>query len=62
MITRRILVTKLKKENGEEYELFGRYDAVAVASRGDSVIKAGFQVFHVKEEDFVKISKERAIK
>lgn len=59
MITRNILVTKVELNDGTYAEIYGKYDAVALAHRGAKIIEANFEKFSVKEEDFVRISKER---
>lgn len=59
MITRNILVTTIQLNDGNMTEIYGKYDAVALAHRGAKIINAEFKKFSVKEEDFVKISKER---
>ena len=59
MITRNILVTEVMLADGTRTEIYGKYDAVALAHRGAKIINAEFKKFNVKEEDFVKISKER---
>lgn len=59
MVTRRILVTEVKDAGGNIRMIYGRYDAVALASRGDVIIKAEFRNFSMSEDDFVKYGKER---
>lgn len=59
MITRNILVTSIQLADGTRTEIYGKYDAVALAHRGCKILGAEFKKFSVKEEDFVKISKER---
>ena len=58
MITRRILVTTTRDKTGKERRYYGRYDAVSLAARGETVTNAEFRMYHAKEEDFVMISKE----
>lgn len=59
MITRNILVTTIQLTDGTCTEIYGKYDAVALAHRGAKIIDAEFKKFSVKEDDFVRISKER---
>ena len=58
MITRRILVTKVKDANGGTRLIYGRFDAVAIASKGDKILASGFKNYQMKESDFVKYGKE----
>lgn len=58
MITRRILITTTKDREGGEHNYYGRYDAVTLAARGETIVKTEFKQYKVKEEDFIKIAKE----
>lgn len=58
MITRRILITETTDRKGGEHIYYGRYDAVALAARGEVIIKSEFKQYKAKEEDFIKIAKE----
>ena len=58
MITRRILITTTKDKEGGEHNYYGRYDAVSLAARGETIVKTEFKQFKVKEEDFIRIAKE----
>lgn len=58
MITRRILVTKVKDANGGTRFIYGRFDAVALASKGDKILASVFKNYKMKESDFVKYGKE----
>lgn len=58
MITRRILVTKVKDANGGTRFIYGRFDAVALASKGDTILASVFKNYQMKESDFVKYGKE----
>jgi len=58
MITRRILITTTKDKEGGEHHYYGRYDAVALAARGETIAKTEFKQYKVKEEDFIRIAKE----
>lgn len=58
MITRRILITTTTDKEGGEHNYYGRYDAVALAARGEMIVKTEFKQYKVKEEDFIKIAKE----
>ena len=58
MITRRILVTVVKTAEGGTRNLYGRYDAVALASRKEKIIESEFKYFSMSEEDFIRYGKE----
>lgn len=58
MITRRILITVTRDQGGGEHIYYGRYDAVAIAARGEKIASSEFKQFKCKEEDFIKIAKE----
>ena len=58
MITRRILITVTRDREGGERKYYGRYDAVALAARGEKIEKSEFKQFKCKEEDFIRIAKE----
>lgn len=58
MITRRILVTELKDANGGTRLIYGRFDAVAIASKGEKILESDFKNYQMKESDFVKYGKE----
>lgn len=59
MITRRILVTKTVDANGGTHLLYGRFDAVAVAARGEKILYSEFKNYTMREEDFAKYGKEK---
>lgn len=54
MITREILITTIENESGEEYEIAGRYDAVAIAHKGHKIIGSEFRKYRMNEETFIK--------
>ena len=58
MITRRILVTKTVDANGGTRLLYGRFDAVAVAARGERILYSEFKYYSMSEESFAKHGKE----
>lgn len=54
MITRRILVTTVVNAIGQEKEIYGRFDAVALASAGWKFLGSEFRHYKMSEEQFVK--------
>lgn len=52
MITRRILVTTVVNAMGMEKEIFGRFDAVALAAAGWKISKSEFRHYKMTEEQF----------
>lgn len=58
MITRRILVTKVISADGGTRFLYGRFDAVALASKGEKILYSEFKNYRMSEADFVKYGKE----
>lgn len=52
---RRILVTTvINIDTGVQYDIYGRYDAVALASRHQNVVRSRFCMFEMSDTDFVK--------
>ena len=58
MITRRILVTKVVAADGGTRLIYGRFDAVRLASQGEKILYSEFKNYRMKEEDFAKYGKE----
>ena len=58
MITKRVLVTEVRTADGGAKKYFGRFDAVAVASRGETILNSEFKKFRMSEEEFATIGKE----
>lgn len=58
MLTRRILVTTVKTADGGRREIYGRFDAVAVAARGEKITKQEFQNFKLSEDAFVEAARK----
>lgn len=58
MITRRILVTEVKDANGGTRFIYGRFDAVAIASKGEKILSSEFRNYRMTESEFVKHGKE----
>lgn len=54
MITRRILVTTVVNAMGQEKEIFGRFDAVALAAAGWKLSDSQFRHYKMTEETFAK--------
>lgn len=54
MITRRILVTTVVNAMGQEKEIYGRFDAVALAAAGWKFSDSEFRHYKMSEEQFVK--------
>lgn len=54
MITRRILVTTVVNAMGQEKEIFGRFDAVALYSAGWKFSDSQFRHYKMTEETFAK--------
>lgn len=54
MITRRILVTTVVSAYGQEKEIYGRYDAVAMAAAGWKILNSQFRHYRMTEETFAK--------
>ena len=54
MITRRILVTIVVDAYGQEKEIYGRYDAVAMAAAGWKILNSQFKHYRMTEETFAK--------
>lgn len=52
MITRRILVTTVVNAMGQEKEIFGRFDAVALAAAGWKISESEFRHYKMSEEQF----------
>lgn len=58
MLKRRILVTKVVNANGGTRLIYGRFDAVALASQGEKILYSEFKYYTMREEDFAKYGKE----
>lgn len=54
MITRRILVTTVVNAMGQEKEIYGRFDAVALAAAGWKLLDSQFRRYKMTEETFAK--------
>lgn len=54
MITRNILITRVQDADGREYEIAGRYDAVALAHKHHTIIGSQFRKYRMNEETFIE--------
>lgn len=54
MVTRRILVTTVVNAMGQEKEIYGRFDAVALAAAGWKLSGSQFRHYKMTEETFAK--------
>ena len=61
MITRRILVTKVVNVYGGERTIYGRYDAVALANKGEKVVSSEFKNYKVSEDLFIEAAAATAM-
>lgn len=52
---RRVLVTTvINTDTGIQSDIYGRYDAVALAAKHEKIVRSVFKMFELSDADFVK--------
>lgn len=59
MITKRLLVTETVDSKGNIRTIYGRYDAVSLARKGECIKKSEFKYYMMSDADFVKHATEQ---